>query len=104
MPKPQDVTSLTQTKLGQKYAGRDIEALKAIAKAHENRSLAEFETALNEYKTELSGDLIIRNHLGALYDTLLEQNLMRIIEPFSRVEIVHVAELVNRPVNEVESK
>jgi len=53
---------------------------------------------------ELSDDPIIRNHLSALYDTLLEQNLVRIIEPFSRVEISHVAELVKQPVREVENK
>lgn len=54
--------------------------------------------------TELSDDPIVRNHLSALYDTLLEQNLVRIIEPFSRVEIAHIAELVKQPVREVESK
>lgn len=53
---------------------------------------------------ELSDDPIIRNHLSALYDTLLEQNLVRIIEPYSRVEISHIAELVKQPVREVESK
>lgn len=53
---------------------------------------------------ELSDDPIIRNHLAALYDTLLEQNLVRVIEPYSRVEIDYVAELVKQPVAMVESK
>jgi 26S proteasome regulatory subunit N6 len=52
----------------------------------------------------LNDDPIIRNHLAALYDTLLEQNLLRIIEPYSRVEIAHVADSVKLPANQVEQK
>ena len=43
--------------------------------------------ALTEYKRELRDDPIISTHLDTLYDNLLEQNLIRVIEPFSRVQV-----------------
>lgn len=43
--------------------------------------------ALTEYKAELRDDPIISTHLTKLYDNLLEQNLIRVIEPFSRVQV-----------------
>jgi 26S proteasome regulatory subunit N6 len=54
--------------------------------------------------TELSEDPIIRNHLSALYDTLLEQNLVRIIEPYNRVELAFIAQQVKLPLINVEAK
>ncbi|KAK9453151.1 hypothetical protein V1511DRAFT_473348 [Dipodascopsis uninucleata] len=99
-----DIHAILTGKMAQKYAGRDIEAMKAVASAHSNRSLKEFEQALETYKTELSSDQIIRSHFSALYDTLLEQNLVRIIEPFSCVEIAHVANIVGLDTRQVEGK
>jgi len=49
---------------------------------------------LKRYQTQLVDDPIIKSHLKSLYDNLLEQNLCRIIEPFSRVQVEHVAKLV----------
>ncbi|CBQ73068.1 probable 26S proteasome non-atpase regulatory subunit Rpn6 [Sporisorium reilianum SRZ2] len=100
----EDVNSIISGKHATKYAGRDVEAMKAVAQAHEDRSLEGFELALRTYKEELSNDPIVKNHLSALYDTLLEQNLLRVIEPYSRVEIAHIAKEVRQPVREVELK
>ncbi|CAG8565664.1 4169_t:CDS:10, partial [Cetraspora pellucida] len=100
----EDVYAIINGKLALRYAGREVDAMKAVATAHQNRSLIEFETALKTYSDELENDPIIRSHLAALYDTLLEQNLVRIIEPFSRVEISHVAEMVKLPTGHVETK
>ncbi|KAI5859012.1 PCI domain-containing protein [Tricharina praecox] len=99
-----EVNLILQGKHAVQYAGRDLEAMKAIATAHSNRSLAEFEQALNNYKTELTSDRFIRSHSTDLYDNMLEHNLSRVIEPFSRVEISHVAKLVGLDTQQVETK
>ena len=53
---------------------------------------------------ELSSDPTIRSHLAALYDTLLQQNLLRIVEPYSVVEIDYVAQQVGQSRQSVEAK
>ncbi|KAI8335396.1 PCI domain-containing protein [Chlamydoabsidia padenii] len=100
----EDVHSIINGKVALRYAGLDIEAMKAVAAAHQHRNLQEFESALAQYTNELNNDPIIRTQLAALYDTLLEQNLVRIIEPFSRVEISHIADMVKLPAPQVEQK
>ncbi len=52
---------------------------------------------VNEYKKELQNDPIVRAHLDSLYDNLMQQNLCRIIEPFSRVQVDHIASLIKLP-------
>lgn len=99
-----DVNTLLTHKSVQKYSGRDIDAMKAIADAHSNRSLKEFEQVLDTYGKELSSDPFIRSHFSALYDTLLEQNLVKVIEPFSCVEISHVSELIGLDARQIEGK
>lgn len=101
---PEDVQSVVTGKLALRHAGPHIEAMKSIATASQNRSLAEFQENLNKYTHELTEDLIIKRHFNKLYDNLLEQNLCRIIEPFSKVEVTHVSELIKLPMATVEKK
>jgi 26S proteasome regulatory subunit N6 len=92
------------SKSASRFAGSQVEGIKEVAKAYQNRLLKDFEGALVKYSNDLEKDPIIKSHLNSLYQTLLEQNLARIIEPFSRVEISHISELINLPVHQVEAK
>ncbi|EME31034.1 26S proteasome regulatory subunit N6 [Galdieria sulphuraria] len=100
----EDVAGLISTKFALRYNGKAVDAMLAISRAHQNRSLAQFQQALKDYPEELTNDVVIHSHLSELYDTLLQQNILRIVEPFSRVEITHIAELIGLPMETVESK
>lgn len=100
----QDVKSLIASKSGLKYAGVEIDAMSAVANAHQDRSLKKFEEVLQQHANQLGEDPIVKFHLTDLNETLLEQNILRILEPFSRVEIAHVAELIELPLQRTQAK
>ena len=75
-----------------------------LAKANLHRSLEEFETTLAKYKTELGDDIIIQSHVKDMYQEMLMNNLCRIVEPFSCVELDHIAKLIKLPREVVEKK
>jgi 26S proteasome regulatory subunit N6 len=56
------------------------------------------------FVVEFVNDPLIKHHLGLLYDKLLESNLIKIIQPYSCVEIQHVATLIKLPLAQVETK
>lgn len=99
-----DVAGIISSKGGLKYAGADVDALRAVAKAYDNRSLGEFQSTLETYKVQLQEDAVVHAHLSELYDMMLEQNLKRLIEPYSRVEVAHLSSLIKLPLHDVEAK
>jgi len=101
---PEEVHNIVSGKLALKYSGADIEAMKLVAQASKKRSLADFQLTVGKYSKELKGDKIVARHLDTLYQTMLEQNLCRIIEPYSRVQVKFVAEKIDLPEPEVEKK
>lgn len=101
---PEEVLNIVSGKLALKYTGSEIEAMKDISRASKARSLADFQATLKKYVHELEKDKIVKKHLGKLYQTMLEQNLCRIIEPYSKVQVKYVAEKIKLPEAEVEKK
>lgn len=99
-----EVNTLMTSKHAIRYASRNLDAMKAVARAHSERSLDQYEKALYTYRAQLASDPFIARHLQVLYDTMLEQNLIKVIEPFSRVEIAHVASMVGLDGQTVEKK
>merc|ERR1719412_940807 len=72
---PEEVHNIVSGKLALKHSGADIEAMKLVAQASKNRSLADFQTTVDNYSRELKEDKIVERHLESLYQTMLEQNL-----------------------------
>merc|ERR1719385_117010 len=58
---PEEVHHIVSGKLALKYQGTGIEAMKKVANASKNRSLADFQTAVKEFSAELGQDRIVRN-------------------------------------------
>jgi len=101
---PDEVLGIVSGKLALKYSGSDIDAMKAISLAAKERSLADFQTTLKRYRRELEEDAIVQKHLEKLYQTMLEQNLCKIIEPYSKIQVKYVSEKIKLPESQVEKK
>jgi hypothetical protein len=59
---------------------------------------------LKDYKAELEDDVIVRAHLDSLCDTMLEQNICRIIEPYLRVQVFSIASTIKLPIQKTETR
>jgi 26S proteasome regulatory subunit N6 len=99
-----DISGIISGRQGVKYAGKDIDAMSAVATAASHRNLKEFQAVLETFPEQLQKDLLIKHHLHILQESMLESNLIRIIEPYSCVELLHIATLIEMPVPVVEKK
>jgi len=100
----EDVSVLLSGKLALAYTDEAVNAMVAIAKAHQDSSLRKFKDVIELHRAEMEKDPVIHRHLKELYQKLFESNLLRIVLPFSQVEISHVAELIELDVATVEKK
>jgi len=104
MNEPEAVNALINGKPGLRHQGPGLDAMRAVATAHQHRSLEEFELAIATHSAHLNADPIISHHLSSLYDMLLQENIIRLIEPYSNVETSHIAKLMKLPLPKIEHK
>lgn len=88
----------------EKYKASEFEPMRLILESYEHKSLSEFQQALLKYNNELSQDVIIKSHFKLLYNNLMEQNLLKIIQPYSVVEVLYVAQQIKLDFKIVENK
>lgn len=75
--------------------------MKEVANANKQQSLAMFQKCAAAYEKDLFDDVTIRRHFNYLYNSLLEQNLQKIILPYDQVQIDYVAQQIGLPVDKV---
>lgn len=101
---PDEVSILAAGKTFLKYLGAESDALLAIAKALKARSLKDFENSKIAHDKVISADETMKHHIDNLYETMLQQNLLRITEPYSQIQLSQVAKLIDLPTDLVQDK
>jgi 26S proteasome regulatory subunit N6 len=99
-----EVKSLMMHKTAMKYNSTQLDAMVAIAEAAKNRSMSEFNTAFGRFREELQCDAVVRKHFKSLSSTMLEKDLCRLVEPYSQVQISHIAKTIGMDIDKVERK
>ena len=86
----EEVNNIVLSKQGKDYYGKEVEALRSIETAIREKSIKLLKENI-EKNREYFSDPVIRYHIDNLNNDLLEKNLIKIIKPYSVVEIDFVA-------------
>lgn len=100
----EELNAILQSKNVLEYRGRDTDALRYIASAYKKKDTHAFNKVVTEYHDVLYQDDIMKRQLTEMYDSLLERHLLKIIEPYQRVQISYLAELLKLDPELVESR
>lgn len=75
-----------------------------IKEACKKRDVKEYQKILNENPSFLSEDTFVGKHLTDLYNILLENNILKIIEPYSNIKIEMISKKLDFSFQDVEAK
>jgi 26S proteasome regulatory subunit N6 len=99
----EEVNNVVLSKQGKDYLGKEVDALRSIESAVKEKSIKLLEENIEKNK-EYFKDPIIKYHINNLHNDLLEKNLIKIIKPYSVVEIDFVAKSIGLNYQDVLNK
>lgn len=103
--KTREISSLLSHKLISPYkTDKCIELLCSIAECVEEKNLSKCNEILHRDINLISDDNFISNHLLCLCDSLLDENILKIIQPYSNVNIEYVGNLLGFDVPTIENR
>ena len=98
-----EVNNVVLSKQGKDYYGKEVEALRSIESAVREKSIKILKENIEKNK-EYFKDPVIQYHINNLHNDLLEKNLIKIIKPYSVVEIDFVAKSIGLAFEDVLNK
>lgn len=101
---PDELKTVLQTKSVLDYRGGDMDALRGVAVAFQEKDTHAFNELLSKHRADLQDDAVLLSHLEEMKDTLTEKHLLRVIEPYNRVQITFIANILKLSNELVESK
>jgi 26S proteasome regulatory subunit N6 len=96
--------ALTVAKISGPEGSAEIEAVLDMARAAEAQSLYRLNEVLESRRAEFEADPVVVSNVRHLIHSLEEQHLLRIVKPFSAVELSRIAEMISLPVEKVEER
>ena len=92
----EEVNNIVLSKQGRDYYGKEVEALRSVEIAVKEKSIKLLKENI-EKNNQYFNDNVIEFHLSNLNNELLEKNLIKIIKPYSVVEIDFVSKSIGLP-------
>ncbi|ORC84993.1 proteasome regulatory non-ATPase subunit 6 [Trypanosoma theileri] len=101
---PDELSALLSSKNVLEYRGSDMDALRGVADAYNAQDTHLFNRIMQENRgAAFLEDDVLQRRLTEMYNSLLERHLLKLLEPYSRVQISYLAELLKLDVDAVES-
>ncbi|KAG2177107.1 hypothetical protein INT43_007763 [Umbelopsis isabellina] len=79
-----------------------IVAMTNLVSAYQKKEIREFEKILKENHSAIMGDSFIRTYIDDVLKNIRTQVLIRLIKPYTRIEIPFISKQLNIPVEDVE--